>query len=462
MTDTVPGASADDAFVREGFGHPTDPTLAADVWHGWSAVRSESPIFRTSTPERGAPATWYVTDYEHAREAMQLPGVFSSRFDSVTDLMIPGNLDPPEHTRYRQVVSRPFAPDAIRAREPSIRAFCTELIDGFAERGRCELLADFAFLYPTTILLRTMGLPVERRHEFVDWVHRWNRPGSEEDKVHVDHRIGETMLETFRASRANPRADIASLIAVAEVDGRPLTDEELVAIGRLLFIAGLDTVASTRLPALTQAGIPVLADNADGTQIDPGNQYVYETGIAGSQAPASLLNALPGGGSTPTKIAVVGLADPAVDSGVEGITSAAKDHNATVVDVERTPLTMTSFTSQAARIVRDKAQVVMVLDSTPNTILEVPALRIAGFTGLILGTYGAADDATLSKLNDPKYIAWRPARTATPTDPLGLAAMKAGSRRPRRRRPISGRATRRPTRSSSASASVRARVTPRR
>jgi cytochrome P450 len=131
--------------------------------------------------------------------------------------------------------------------EPLIRSTCQRLIDRIIDtgRGQCEFFSQFSLLFPTTIFLGLMGLPLERGEEFVDLAHRWNRPTSPEDRFHVEKKIDAALLEAFVAARSNPRDDVASYIANCDFEGRHLDEKELLGIGRLMFIAGLDTVAST-------------------------------------------------------------------------------------------------------------------------------------------------------------------------------------------------------------------------
>jgi cytochrome P450 len=225
--------------------HQVDPS---DPWSSWNWLTNATPVVRLE--DKDASSRWYLLGYEQMKEALQDPALFSSRdtaeaFGRASFELIPGELDPPEHRRYRQLLNPAFAPGAIKVLEPAIRQVCNELIDGFQDRGECDLIAEFAFLFPTTIFLRMLGLPDDRRGEFVDWTHRFTRPTSPEDRQLVQDLIDGTLGDVFAARRDQPREDIASFLVSCELDGRPLDDRELLGIGRLLFIAGLDTVAAT-------------------------------------------------------------------------------------------------------------------------------------------------------------------------------------------------------------------------
>ena len=246
-----------DPFTEGGRGAPQQSLLAnpelhqvdpADPWSSWSWLTNSTPVVRLE--DEDGPSRWYLLGYDEMKEALQDPVLFSSRntaeaFGRSSFEMIPGELDPPEHRRYRQLLNPAFAPGAIKILEPAIRQVCNELIDGFLDRGECEFIGEFAFLFPTTIFLRMLGLSDDRRDEFVDWTHRFTRPTSLEDRHVVQDLIDGALGDVFAARRDQPRDDIASYLVTCELDGRLLDTRELLGIGRLLFIAGLDTVAAT-------------------------------------------------------------------------------------------------------------------------------------------------------------------------------------------------------------------------
>ena len=108
------------------------------------------------------------------REGLQRPDLFSSSSVDLQDpdppyLWIPEMLDPPVHTKWRQLLSPRFAPKPMADLEPRVRARCVELIEAVAGRGRCDFLKDFAYRYPTTIFMELMGLPLDGLEQFLAW-----------------------------------------------------------------------------------------------------------------------------------------------------------------------------------------------------------------------------------------------------------------------------------------------------
>jgi cytochrome P450 len=220
-----------------------------DPWKSWQTLSGSGPV-ATKQADAAGPACWYLLGYQQMKFALQDSGKFSSQNDlyketSAKFTLIPGEIDPPIHRKYRSILNPLFSPPRIAAREPDIRATCVELIDGFLESGSCEFMSEFAFLYPTSIFLGMFGLDVARCDEFVEYTHRFTRPATDTDRRAVEASIDAILRELFEQRRRAPRDDVASQLLHAEVDDTPLTEDELLSIGRLLFIAGLDTVAAT-------------------------------------------------------------------------------------------------------------------------------------------------------------------------------------------------------------------------
>jgi branched-chain amino acid transport system substrate-binding protein len=216
--------------------------------------------------------------------------------------------------------------------------------------------------------------------------------------------------------------------AASTAQGGENAAQEAISAKPDFIIASDGTLSVTpALAALKTAGIPVVASNAPDNSIVPPLPWLYAVGFTAQQSAAALLNEVSQVVSTkPVRIAITGLDDASVDPGIVQIQKSAAAYGATVVSVQRTSLNTTSFTSQAAQIVAAKPNVVMSLDTTPNTVLTSSSLKTAGFTGPILGTYGAADDATIEKINNPLYLAYRDAVAPSSSDPLWNITQQAG------------------------------------
>jgi cytochrome P450 len=196
--------------------------------------------------------SWVISRAEDIRSVLQQPELFSShgiagfsRMVGEAWPLIPLELDPPEHSKYRTVLNGIFSPGKIKALEDGVRARAVKLIDAFVSRGQCEFGEAFGRPFPVQIFMQIMGLPEKDFDTLVGWEH---------DLLHsmtMDERIrgAKGFLDYLRAliaeRRAHPGEDLASFVAQAEVEGRRLTDDEVLGVYYLLVVAGLDTVAAS-------------------------------------------------------------------------------------------------------------------------------------------------------------------------------------------------------------------------
>src|SRR6516225_8003312 len=83
--------------------------------------------------------------------------------------MIPLQIDPPEHAKYRRILDPLFTPREMARREPGVSELVNEMIDRFADRGECDFHAEFAVPLPCTVFLQLLGLPPEDLDQFLAW-----------------------------------------------------------------------------------------------------------------------------------------------------------------------------------------------------------------------------------------------------------------------------------------------------
>ena len=157
---------------------------------------------------------------------------------------LPAETDPPMHALHRAFVNPIFTPKAMTRLEDRIRFYAREYIDAFKDKGECEFMADFAFEFPIKVFLELMGLPLERTKQFLEWEmgllhnHDLSKIAAATRSV-VDYLRGE-----IEDRRRSPGEDLITYGVQAEIDGRKLTEDELVGFTFNLFIGGLDTVST--------------------------------------------------------------------------------------------------------------------------------------------------------------------------------------------------------------------------
>ncbi len=152
-------------------------------------------------------------------------------------------MDDPQHRRYRALVSAAFRQKALTQWEHKLfGAIANELIDAFATRGRAELVREFDFPYPTKVISGILGLPREDYLQF----QRWSTAilsffTKLEEAVAASQEVKEYMAVILEERRREPREDLISELAQAELDGERLTDEEIFSFLRPLLPAGVET-----------------------------------------------------------------------------------------------------------------------------------------------------------------------------------------------------------------------------
>ena len=172
--------------------------------------------------------------------------------------LVPIQYDPPEHKLYRRLFDPMFAPRAINPLVPSIQRLVNEHIDAFEARGECVLDEELGVPLPTKVFLTVMGLPLSDSGLLLELKDGVLRPGyregidrSDEAGINAiqDATAGriydyfQAFVDERRASAG--RDDIMGQVLAAEVDGRRLTDEEILDGCFLLLIAGLDTITNS-------------------------------------------------------------------------------------------------------------------------------------------------------------------------------------------------------------------------
>jgi cytochrome P450 len=158
--------------------------------------------------------------------------------------LIPDELDPPDHTKYRALLNPMFAPGTVSKMTQDVRAQAVSLIGRLAEQSGCEFMGSFAKPFPVSIFLRLMGLPLEQMATFLKWEADALHSETMEPKIAAIRAIHDRLIEAIEERRREPRDDLISHALKARIDGRPLTQSELVGFGVMMFLAGLDTVSS--------------------------------------------------------------------------------------------------------------------------------------------------------------------------------------------------------------------------
>ena len=154
-------------------------------------------------------------------------------------------LEPPEHTRLRNLVNRAFVSRGIEKLRPGIERLAHERIDAFAAKRSADLVAEFASPIPVAVIADLIGVPREMGAQLIDWSHRmvamyqFGVTRAVEDRAADAARAFADYVRGFaRARRGDPGDGLIGQLLIAESDGAKLSEDELVATVILLLNAG--------------------------------------------------------------------------------------------------------------------------------------------------------------------------------------------------------------------------------
>jgi hypothetical protein len=207
-------------------------------------LRDHHPVYRCE-----ARGSWAVSRYDDVRALAADPDTFSSEKTSISLGLLPmiQQMDPPRHHVLRNLLSSAFTPRRVAAMEPRVRELARSLIDGFAARGRCDLLHEFSAQLPSLVIGELIGIPPERREAFLEWTEvliTANPADSESWKTNPFDEIYGEFEKLLELRRFERRDDLMSALIDAEVEGEKLSREELLGFCFLLVVGGNDTTTN--------------------------------------------------------------------------------------------------------------------------------------------------------------------------------------------------------------------------
>jgi cytochrome P450 len=240
---------------------PFAPEVMADPLAPLARFRRESPVFYSP-----AASWWIVTRYEDVIAVLMDTDRFSSSValgdpdmpDEAAAFVPEGdpndhitliNSNPPEHRRIRKLANQAFNPAAFQAKAPMIDATVSELLDGVAEQGHCDLVADFTVPLPIRVIAEMLGIPRSDTH----LIHQWSNASIGVRAHMLDQQalmacwrsiaeLTEYLDAMIAERRRNPQSDfISKLVEAREEDGAALTDQEVRGLVAQLIVAGNET-----------------------------------------------------------------------------------------------------------------------------------------------------------------------------------------------------------------------------
>lgn len=225
--------------------------FAADPWRILRELRTTAPVAHSDAYG----GFWVLTGYDDIRRVALDDRSFSSAQSIVIppkkntgQQSIPIETDPPLFFEYRRVLQPLFSPAAIDRLDPAIETFVHRCIDMFIEEGHCDLVASLAHPLPAIVTLHKLGLPLDEWERFADPLHktvflRQDNPARPEALAGL-RWIREVITAAVADRRQRPRDDMITYLTRSEVEGRPLTDLEVIEMVSLTIQGGFDTTGS--------------------------------------------------------------------------------------------------------------------------------------------------------------------------------------------------------------------------
>lgn len=240
---------------------PTRAEFRADPYPFYDALRSQDPVSSTG------PDTWVLTRYRDVAETLRGPAFSRDveasakpsndpvaqrrrqrRSGSAKTIL---NLDPPDHTRLRRLVTKAFTPSAIERLRPRIQAMVDTALDTAHQRGTLELIEDLAFPVPFQVISELLDMPTDRADEMRSWSQVLTaslEPDVDlETFERTDAVLGEMipyLWEIIEQRRGAPGEDLLSGLIAVEEQGDRLDAGEMIAFVLLLYVAGHETTVN--------------------------------------------------------------------------------------------------------------------------------------------------------------------------------------------------------------------------
>ena len=246
--------------------HWYTPEFFADPYPYFESLRRHEPVYWSPTLNG-----WVVTGYEQVNSMLRQPRIFSSvgrmgallndlpedernHFKPIYDHFSVGMIrsDPPDHSRLRRLISAAFTPRVVQQSRDTIQAIADSLIKQLPNDEQVDLLKEFAYPLPATLICSLLGVPEDDLERIRNWAVGINSiiTGTMPLREAAE-RTQESLLELqqyyrdlITQRRQSPKNDLMSLLVAAEDEGDKLTEAELLSTAENLLAAGHETTTS--------------------------------------------------------------------------------------------------------------------------------------------------------------------------------------------------------------------------
>jgi cytochrome P450 len=305
MDSSGPAGQITDEWVEHHFDH-LSPELARELHPTLARARSLCPVAHSDAYG----GFWVATRYEDVLRIAQDWKTFSSELGITVPYqppptsmkILPVAVDPPLHRAFKRLVNAYFTPARVGPWEEPTRRLVGELIDGFIERGECDFMTELARPLPGLAFFDlALHAPADDLEQVNSWATMASLPHLDESRDALMALAGWIGKLVERRRGDGPRGDVIDAVMNADIEGRPISPEEIIGTIQLLILGGLETTAGVlgaamirfceqpEIPALLRAR-PELIPSAveellrlDGSFICIGRTARHDTAIDGHQ-----------------------------------------------------------------------------------------------------------------------------------------------------------------------------------
>lgn len=236
---------------------PWDETHRPDPKPIYKAMRERAPVYRGIGPVTRR-RFWFLTRYDHVVDSLRNPQLGrewkklpeqvreqhhfeqEEQFEVVSRHLL--NVDPPDHTRLRRLVSHAFTNKRMADLEPRIQDLADRLLEDLSDGD--DLIEKLALPVPITVIAELLGVPIDDQAHFRDMVDRNLRGSSEQEMIAAGLELIGYVNEAIEYRRSDPGDDLLSALIHLEEDGDSLDHSELLSMVQLLLIAGHETTVN--------------------------------------------------------------------------------------------------------------------------------------------------------------------------------------------------------------------------
>jgi cytochrome P450 len=247
---------------QELFLNPFEPGFFDDPYDQYRRLREQRPVHESPL------GPWTLTRYDDCSRLLRDPtlsvDVQHSAYDGREEMFREAglerrnrgarailNIDPPDHTRIRRLVSKAFTPRRIEALLPHVQTLVDGMLDDAAARGEMDVIADLAFPLPFAVISEMLGMPKADALSLRDWSHTLVRslepltsPKDIPEMMSASDNMVAHVAAAIEWKRREPADDLLSAMIAAEEEGDRLTADELRDQVVLLFVAGHETTVN--------------------------------------------------------------------------------------------------------------------------------------------------------------------------------------------------------------------------